>query len=94
MRIPQMLDGMFGVNSVAFSWVMHLMIGLVLGLIYAYGLAPRIDGATVAQRDAVRRWAFTQYSGASDDLICSGRGSPPMLLGLPRRITRNQGVSI
>jgi len=45
MSIPSMLGGMFGVNSLVFGWIMHLMIGLVLGLVYAYRIAPHFSGA-------------------------------------------------
>lgn len=45
MSIPAMLGGMFGLNSVAFGWVAHLMIGLGLGLIYAYWVQPHLGGA-------------------------------------------------
>lgn len=45
MNVPAMLGGMFGMNSLAMGWVLHLMIGLILGLIYAYGLASHLPGA-------------------------------------------------
>ena len=45
MDVPAMLGGMFGLNSVALGWVMHLMIGLVLALIYAYWFVDLVGGA-------------------------------------------------
>ncbi len=44
MSIPAMLGGMFGLNSIALGWVMHLMIGLVFGIVYAYWLEPHLTG--------------------------------------------------
>jgi uncharacterized membrane protein YagU involved in acid resistance len=45
MDVPAMLGGMFGLNSLALGWVMHLMIGVVLALIYAYWFADVAGGA-------------------------------------------------
>lgn len=45
MNVPQMLGGMFGMNSLAVGWILHLMIGLALGVIYVYGFAERLAGA-------------------------------------------------
>jgi uncharacterized protein DUF6789 len=45
MDVPAMLAGMFGMNNLAFGWMMHLAIGLVLALIYAYWFADLVGGA-------------------------------------------------
>jgi uncharacterized protein DUF6789 len=45
MDLPAMLGGMFGLNSLALGWVMHLMIGVVLALIYAYWFVDVAGGA-------------------------------------------------
>ncbi len=45
MDVPAMLGGMFGVNNVALGWVMHLAIGLVLALVYAYWFVDMVGGA-------------------------------------------------
>jgi uncharacterized protein DUF6789 len=45
MDVPAMLGGMFGLNSVALGWVMHLMIGLVLAFVYAYWFVDLVGGA-------------------------------------------------
>jgi peptidoglycan/LPS O-acetylase OafA/YrhL len=44
MDVPAILGGMFGVNSLAVGWMMHLVIGLVLALIYAYWFVDRVGG--------------------------------------------------
>ncbi len=45
MDVPAMLAGMFGMNNLAFGWMMHLVVGLVLGRIYAYWFVDRVGGA-------------------------------------------------
>lgn len=45
MEVPALLGGMFGINSLAVGWMMHVMIGIVLALIYAYGFVDRAAGA-------------------------------------------------
>ncbi len=45
MDLPAVLGGMFGINSLAFGWIMHFVIGIVLALIYAYWLVDRLAGA-------------------------------------------------
>lgn len=45
MNVPRMLGGMFGINSLAMGWALHLMVGLGLGVIYAYGFSERLPGA-------------------------------------------------
>ena len=44
MNVPAMLGGMFGMNSIALGWIMHLMIGLILALVYVYWLARFLPG--------------------------------------------------
>jgi hypothetical protein len=45
MDVPAMLGGMFGLNNLGFGWMMHLAIGLMLALIYAYWFVDLVGGA-------------------------------------------------
>ncbi len=49
MNVPQMLGGLFGMNSLLVGWILHLMIGLALGAIYVYGFADWLPGAPWAR---------------------------------------------
>jgi hypothetical protein len=44
MDVPAMLGGMFELNNLGFGWMMHLAIGLMLALIYAYWFVDLVGG--------------------------------------------------
>lgn len=44
MNVPALLGGMFGLNSLALGWMMHLVISVGLVVVYAYGFARRLAG--------------------------------------------------
>ena len=45
MDVPQLLGGMFGMNSPAFGWIMHFMVGMILAFVYTYWFAGHLAGA-------------------------------------------------
>ena len=45
MDVPALLGGMFGMNSLAFGWIMHFVVGVVLALIYMYWFVDHLVGA-------------------------------------------------
>jgi hypothetical protein len=80
MNVPQMLGGMFGMNSLFMGWVMHLMIGLALGAIYVYWFADWLPGAP---------WARGLLFGVAPWLVMMAMVAPmlpaldPMLAKMP-----------